>query len=481
MTGGLTRQIDSALSLEGAVMALIFGGSRLPRLFVNFALLCLAQIVVFETMRTQTGRSIYGFAAIGLLLSQAFLFQPAGGLFDFRLDFAAACLYGIWLCSLLSADQRNLTAGVGLTMLAGLALLLHRLVAGIQMLPVLILLTVYSLISFMWQRTADRGRRLWHAISSLLLTLLMVTAYSASKWKAIAAYYVDGHLVGDEKIARAHEIGLFNLVDHALFYPRNLAQGQLGTAFVVLAGIGLLIAAALASGDRRQPRVIGLCMVAAVLPLATLAIDVSKSPVVASVASIPVALAVCLVCFTRGEKRHLGGLVTALTFMIGGGAAATSRMNEPTFTLDRPQLEANGALAAEVARQVTGNGWQGPIYLSVDAMTSWVNVPAMEALIRERTGRLHNLQMGLGARVDSFDLAGMETELARSQLLVTTPYAGLGQMPFDASMKTLQADFEARVSRDFQRIGSFGDSPDSLILYTRRRPLPAADQGLGGG
>lgn len=477
---GLTRQIDSALPLEGAGLALVLGGSRLPRLVVNLVLLCVAQLVVMRTVRLLTGHSLYGFAAVGLLLSQAFLFQPAGGLFDFRFDLAAACLYGIWLCSLLCAGRRSLAKGLALTMLAALALLLHRLVAGLQMLPVLVVLTLLAAVSFIRHRTPDRLLRLQHAVSSLFLTFIMLAAYVALRWKAISDYYVEGHLVGDEKIARAHELGLFDLAGHLWFYPVNLAQQQLGTAFVVLAGLGLLVAAAFASGGRRQAVPIATCAAAAILPLAALAIDVSKSPVVASITCLPCVLLVCLICFAPGEKRRVAQIAIALVFIAGGCIAAAARLREPVFTAARPHYEAVTDLAREVVRQIDTNSWPAPVYLSVDAMTSRINVPALDSFIYEQTGKLHHLQMGLGARVDAFDVRLMEAELARSKLLITTPYAGVGSLPFDKSMKALQATFEAQVAEKFQPIATFGTGADEITLHARR-PAPIGETRDTGG
>lgn len=477
---GLARQIDSALPLEGAGLALIFGGSRLPRLFVNLVLLCLTQLAVLQTVASLTGRILFGFAAVGLLLSQAFLFQPAGGLFDFRFDFAAACLYGIWVCSLLCAGRRSLMAGLAVTMLAGFALLLHRLVAGIHMLPVLAVLTSLTATSFVYHRTPDRLLRMQHAGLSLLLTLVMITGYAAMKWHAISDYYVEGHMVGEEKIARAHEMGLFNLVGHLLFYPATLAQLHLGKAFVLLAGLGLLIAAAFASGGRRQTGPIAICAAAAVLPLGALAIDVSKSQVVASVASLPCLLLVCLICFAPQERRRAAQIVTAVVFIAGGFIAAAAKLQEPTFTAARPQYEAVTALAQEVARQIDDNDWATQVYISVDAMTSRINVPALNAFIREQTGMLPHLKMGLGARVDAFDVTLLEAELARSKLLITTTHAGLGSLPFDKSMKALQARFEELVAKQFKPIGTFGTGPDKLTLHARRTTSAAKRQNTGG-
>lgn len=113
-------------------------------------------------------------------------------------------------------------------------------------------------------------------------------------------------------------------------------------------------------------------------------------------------------------------------------------------------------------------------------MTSRVNVPAMIALIREETGKLHNLQMALGARVDAFDQASMEAALAQSHLLVTTTYAGAGPLPFDASMKAVRSAFEASLKQDFSSVGTYGEGAGKLTLYVRRMAPTAVHQDVKG-
>src|ERR1700691_5273088 len=78
---------------EGAIIAIVFGGGRLPRLAVNFIAFAVLQWVGFHTARRVWGRRAYGYALLGLILAENSPWFFAGGLFDFRMDFPAYCLF----------------------------------------------------------------------------------------------------------------------------------------------------------------------------------------------------------------------------------------------------------------------------------------------------------------------------------------------------------------------------------------------------
>ena len=99
-----------ALPIEGALFGLIIGGTRFPQLCVLFVGFCALQIFAFSTAKTVFGDRLYGWMVLGLVLAQSTLRYQAGGLYDFRIDFLAYSLYGIWVCAIirsrLFADRR---------------------------------------------------------------------------------------------------------------------------------------------------------------------------------------------------------------------------------------------------------------------------------------------------------------------------------------------------------------------------------------
>ncbi len=91
--------------IEGALAGIIIGGPRLPQLGVLFLGFCGLQIAAFSVARGIWQRRAYGYIALGLILSETTLwFWEGGGLFDFRMDFLAYCLYGIWACAVLRSQ-----------------------------------------------------------------------------------------------------------------------------------------------------------------------------------------------------------------------------------------------------------------------------------------------------------------------------------------------------------------------------------------
>src|SRR5690348_2934326 len=75
------------------------GASRLSALSLNFIYWAAFQLVLVATLRWLTGRWSATFMGWGLLLTTITpFFETGGSLFDFRLDFIAFCLFGIFLC-----------------------------------------------------------------------------------------------------------------------------------------------------------------------------------------------------------------------------------------------------------------------------------------------------------------------------------------------------------------------------------------------
>jgi len=107
-TKGLSALVDELLRpgdatgttfvLQGALLALIGGENRTAILSINLAYLLALQAVFFFVIRSRTGRIDYAWVGMALLLSAHTLFNAAGGIYDYRIDFSAFCLYGICTC-----------------------------------------------------------------------------------------------------------------------------------------------------------------------------------------------------------------------------------------------------------------------------------------------------------------------------------------------------------------------------------------------
>jgi hypothetical protein len=157
-----------------------------------------------------------------------------------------------------------------------------------------------------------------------------------------------------------------------------------------------------------------------------------------------------------------------MVLALGGGANALWHWAQPLYSDARRDLTAVTDLALAVHEAMLRSGLVDQATLSVDAMSPLINAAAMTVTIHERTGALPTLHMGLGAHVDAIDSATHAADLARSQMVITTPFAGLGELPFDRSMRALAPQFAAIVARDFTLAATFPLSAGAVRLYVRR-------------
>src|SRR5882757_3363468 len=83
---------------QGALLSLIGGENRTAILSINLIYLLPLQFAFFVVIRTRTGRTDLAWIGMAFLLAMSTLFNGAGGIYDYRIDFSAFCLYGIWTC-----------------------------------------------------------------------------------------------------------------------------------------------------------------------------------------------------------------------------------------------------------------------------------------------------------------------------------------------------------------------------------------------
>jgi hypothetical protein len=97
----------AVLHVQAAMMYRFVGPARLAAISLNLAYWLLFEAVFVATVRRATGRWDLAFLGLGLLIGTKSRFNFAGDLFDFRLDFAAACLFGIFICAVVRSRLRQ--------------------------------------------------------------------------------------------------------------------------------------------------------------------------------------------------------------------------------------------------------------------------------------------------------------------------------------------------------------------------------------
>ena len=297
----------TSLIIQGALIALLGGPNRTTIVSLNLIYFVVLQLVVFQTIRARTRSPYLALIAIALLLSMPTIFSAAGGIFDFRMDFVAFCLYGIWACLIIWSRCLAQTRITAVLTAVAILLIATRSITVIYVGGVLIGLLVHSLIDI--RRAADpvsrdhaacRARNIfWSGGIVAIAALPLLFAVRRQLYEK----YVVGHVLNDEKYIRAQEVDVHTIFDHILFYPKSVLIEHIGqpSLWLVLAVTGLTVVCASRTRRRSLLQMIqrfnlyGKDFVALIIliiaPISVLTIDISKSAVVGGIVVVAILLA----------------------------------------------------------------------------------------------------------------------------------------------------------------------------------------------
>jgi len=89
-------------TVYGTLFGVIIGPWRTAIISLNLVHFLALQLVLFSAVRARTRNVDFAWIALALLLLCGAVFMTtgggAGGIYDYRIDFAAFCMYGIWVC-----------------------------------------------------------------------------------------------------------------------------------------------------------------------------------------------------------------------------------------------------------------------------------------------------------------------------------------------------------------------------------------------
>jgi hypothetical protein len=323
--------------LQGALVQLALGTSRAALLSTNLIYFIIAQLCVFLTARRSLGTTQAAWLPLALFIGCIGVFKTAGGIADYRIDFAAMCLFGIWVCSL---SWTNEFTSRKFSVLAGAVaalLILTRFITAAYIGPILIILFLY--VAFAKRRDDScYFVRIANILTSGIIVAVIALPALFLASGPINSYYVRGHLSGEEPAVRAAEVGVIDSISNIFYYPRALLDYQVGTAGVAIIAAALMVASIgkLRSRHLRLRNSFDSLVftVALATPLVVLSFDFSKSPVVIGIVLIPLMLLIASIwqSFAAPLLGHrslkwttrLVVLAGAITFVING----TSHRND---------------------------------------------------------------------------------------------------------------------------------------------------------
>jgi hypothetical protein len=495
----------------------VVGPSRLAALDVHLALLVVWLGVTGYAIRRTFG-SVASVLAIGLILSAGTLTIGPGGPYDFRLDFAAACLWGS-LVALVAAAYGRVSWGLyAAIVLVGIVLIITRFISSFYLMPFGALVTLLSIL-MCWRSECSWGR-LWSwtipVVAVWTLTFGVVLWLSFDQF---SGYYIRGHVVSDEASVRRAGMGLLTFADDIVFYPRLLRDPHLGTTFIWLAcavlAASLLAAVAVRllspwartrTGSAMRPwldatfhgpentdgqragRLWWFLLVAAIgflSPYLVLTVSRDKNLPVAGVLVPPiillvVGLAVGLAWLSGrtlsdahrlGQSLKLGGLALGVVVAVVGLNAQWQRVQSGPFGLpSATTLQGYDQLVDDALPYIAQMNGE-PISWSLDGHYVELSYSTIEVLMFERTGHWVNLTGGLGygAIEQKLDAAELRKAAESSDVLILAKYPPGTKMqyPYDQSIFDQHEILESYAHERLTLLGTYDLNGVQFLLYIR--------------
>ena len=456
----------ATLHLQAAVLYLMMGASRLSALSLNFLYWAAFQLVLIATLRWLTARWDATFLGLGLLLTTITPFFATGGsLFDFRLDFIAFCLFGIFVCAVIRsgvfADWRwSALAGVVAALLGT-----FRFITLVYLLAIFITFGVFLLAQWAarW-RDLPGQQMVQRRIRGMIVAGLIIAIFAGPViWhhrEAIRSYY-GLHVSGEEKALRAQQSGTTTLWANLKFYPNSLVDDHAGYGFVILASLVLAMAVATAAlraarGVRSRPAIdsaaaVAFTVICLIIPYLVLTRDTAKSPIVAGIMVAPLVWLVLLAALWlfgsagRIARPRIASRVMAAASVLAMLAATYLQFSQYSrhspLGAHRAEVEKVDAMWDRMARDCQVLGWTSPAIAS-DALQEFLYHKILAILAYEKYGVLLNAGATVGNRLEIYDAKELYDRLALSDFAIVSRNTGppTFEFPFDRQMREWHGD-----------------------------------------
>ena len=486
------------LQLQAALLFKLVGhASRFIALSLNFFYFAIFQIALIGSLRWVTRRWSLAFIAVGLLMAAGTTFNTSGGIYDFRMDFIALCLYGTFLCGVIRSRVFSLAGWSVAAGLCGALLICFRFITAsylAALLGTLAVLAAAQLIRGNPETRRDAYRRLRGILLAGGVLVMLAGPVLWSRRSAIHDYYVVNHVTGAEKEVRAAETGTTHVWDALAYYPTNLVRVHAGALFFIpVVGVFLFatFVAVRLKSDTNDVAVqahsppfplrlaLGFVTASFLIPLAILTSDVSKSPVVGGILVAPLLWVVMLgiVGLTKaGRKKEIRrfieaalAVVAVLVVVFGLTVQARKYSQSRWMSQHRRGVQNVTALCDLIASHAKAAGWRD-IAVFNDSVADYLNVQNIEVLTYERHGYILQAGDQFSSLLEVpqqqvFDLlAGSHFVILSHRVWPPPAY----DYPIDLELEGLHPQLESFCRREMRQIGHYRIFDREIDVFMRR-------------
>jgi hypothetical protein len=483
------RSPNGVLQAILASILFLFGGAtRETALSVN--LLCYIgwQVAVFAIVLKLTKRIQLALIAWGLVLSINSPFLSVSGMMDFRYDFSAMCLFGIWMAvaiwsGFFSETKRSIFAGI-----IGGFLILYRYLTAVYLFEIYsVFLGITILLALTAQAASARRSALVHRAQNILYSGLIVTFLSGpSLWasrKAMWGYYFDPRL--DRSVWGAS----ISFYSSLVLYARALFGNHIGPRFLYVVATLLILTAIYWVIRRRGPEAYNkhavldyglflvICLAA---PLISLGLYPSKQLGVTGIMVPPIiGILLCAIAWLIGPEtdktafrfNHMLLWVMAAVAIGYGAVRQTKYYSSNYFPPERrTELTHIVEMYDQIGNICVRMNWNSP-RISTDSLADYTTEGAavLTPLYYERHSRLINVIPMLGNSVFHIAQDQALSLVKNSDIVLLSSGSPIKAhpLPFMVDMESMRPILRQSVSGRFLLMGKHTIFGRDIEIYAR--------------
>ena len=465
---------SSLFTYQAAIFFLLTGATRFSALCLNFIYFAGLQLFGFYVIKTLTNRYSLAIIFIGFILMLKTTFLFAGGLMDFRIDFMAMCLYGIYAASILKSEIFfNRKWVVVAAIIAVFAILMRYILA-----PYIALTLFIIFIRFLFSYRAE-SRRIVNMFLFSAINVIIVAPFLWLNHVNINSYYVAKQLLGSEKYVRAAVQGVHNLKENLLYYPHSIVVYHLGLSTIITAiffGVLLLLVrkfaknktAVSASTQTRKTENFSVLFLglSILVPVIVLTADISKSPVVAGVIDIPALLFFVYIYYLISDVKQnqsspfskLLMVFASLSFLIGGATFA-SALGSHSYLYSRDNPKTISKMYMSIGNYAHSVQWQ-ELHLGVDHVTEYLADKLVTVIYYDKTGTFITVSGDrFGADITSITKSDALAALNSSDVYITNlssyPASPTDIYPYNIDMNKYRPELQQVAAQNMLNLGDF--------------------------
>jgi len=461
------------------IFMFLFGPNRLSAALVNFFFFFFAQMYLFFYFRKKIG-FYAGLVATGLFYLSLTHYYWAGGMNDFRLDYAGMVVFGIAFISLIYLiETPSLKRFLFSSLFLGTALA-TRSITGIYLIVIIVFVNIFLFFDKKGKFIKQIGTEQLRYFNYLLIISAIISgiAFVLVGTESVAYY---SHLFrGDERAIRAAEFGVLTLSDNFLYYPKSFSDhfkyyGYVLTGLMLLQAMKQVFYRARPNFkitfSKIQLMSYLIVFVITIFAVWVILLSYSQSPLVIGVLTIPIVFIATIMVSIQIEwlPDRIKFFVSVLVFITGllfyAGNMITPRYLSPTAFVEAENVN---YLYNDIVNILPNRNAKLTIFWLIrhDA----INTPSFNVYLYEHNKRnvmpISSLGPGFFATTES-DLV---KQIEMSDVVVAPVYfkpSGGFEYPYTQSLRQYEGPLKKILNKDFILEEKYNFPSWLLGLYVR--------------